>query len=181
MVYIFLGEGFEEMEAIVPGDILRRAGIPTAYVGLTGKAVTGSHGITVQADIRLEQLQVSEAEMILLPGGGRGVESVLSCPAALGVVAEVWNTGKFVAAVCAAPIILAELHITDGRNVTCYPEKRWTDQMAAARYESAAVVRDGNLITAASAGCAMPFALELVRVLRGPEVAAEVERGLVIR
>lgn len=181
MVYIFLGEGFEEMEAIIPGDVLRRAGIPVAYVSLGQKAVTGSHGITLQADMTLEEMDLSQAEMVVLPGGRKGVESIESCPGAMEAVEKAWKAGKFVAAVCAAPTILAHLHITDGKSVTCYPEDRWTGQMTGARYEEKAVVRDGHVITGASAGCTLPFALELVRALRGQDAAERVQQGLVLR
>lgn len=181
MVYIFLGEGFEEMEAIIPGDVLRRARISAAYVGLAGRTVTGAHGIAVQADITLAELQVCDAEMIVLPGGRKGVESILGCAAALQAVVDAWKDGKLIAALCAAPTILARLHITDGKSVTCYPDACWTSQMRGSRYEPWAFVRDGNVITGASAGCTLPFALELVRALRGPEMAAQVEQGLVIR
>ncbi len=181
MVYIMLAQGFEETEAVTPGDLLRRADIPTAYVGVTGAEVTGSHGMTLRADLTLEQMDLTELEMIVLPGGRRGVENLLDSGMTLDAVRFAYENGKLVAAICAAPSILAKLHITDGRRATCYPEPRWTEQMTAATLLEAPVVRDGQVITGDSAGCAVPFGLALVEALRGTQTAEAVARGIVIR
>lgn len=182
MVYILLGNGFEEMEAVTPCDLLRRAGIPTATVGVNGPEIRGSHGITVKADMTLGQMDLTELEAVFLPGGRGGVESLLASPEALEAVRFAWENGKLVSAICAAPTILAKLGITDGKNVTCYPENIWTDQMNKANLvPGAAAVRDGNVLTGTSAGCAVPFGLELVRALAGDEAAERVAKGIVIR
>ena len=114
MVYVLLGTGFEEVEAIAPVDLMRRAGIEVCTVGVTGKTVYGSHHIGIEADIELHQMDLTDLEMIVLPGGLGGFTSCRSCPAALDALRFAWDNGKFVAAICAGPTVLADLHITDG-------------------------------------------------------------------
>ena len=180
MVYVLLGTGFEEMEAIAPIDLLRRAGIEVKTVGVTGKTVYGSHGIGVVADILPEDMELDAMEMILLPGGLGGVASTRASKPALDALRYGWDQGRFVAAICAGPTVLADLGITDGRNATCYPGCE--GQMGSANMQpGAAAVRDGKLITGTSAGCAIPFALELIRALRGEEKAQAIAQQIVIR
>ena len=180
MVYVLLGTGFEEMEAIAPIDLLRRAGIEVKTVGVTGKTVYGSHGIGVVADILPEDMELDAMEMIVLPGGLGGVASTRASKPALDALRYGWDQGRFVAAICAGPTVLADLGITDGRNATCYPGCE--GQMGSANMQpGAAAVRDGKLITGTSAGCAIPFALQLITALKGQEAADEVARQIVIR
>ena len=180
MVYVLLGTGFEEMEAIAPIDLLRRAGIEVKTVGVTGKTVYGSHGIGVVADILPEDMELDAMEMIVLPGGLGGVASTRASKPALDALRYGWDQGRFVAAICAGPTVLADLGITDGRNATCYPGCE--GQMGSANMQrGAAAVRDGKLITGTSAGCAIPFALELIRALRGEEKAQAIAQQIVIR
>ena len=121
MVYILLGEGFEEAEAIVPGDLLRRAGVAVAYVGLEGLAVKGSHGITVTADMTLEQVKEEDMEMLVLPGGLGGVASIQMDLFATALIQKARDRGCWLAAICAAPSILAHMGMLDRRPVTCHP------------------------------------------------------------
>ena len=180
MVYVLLGTGFEEMEAIAPIDLMRRAGIDVKTVGVTGKTVYGSHGIGVVADILPEDMELDAMEMIVLPGGLGGVASARASKPALDALRYGWEQGRFVAAICAGPTVLADLGITDGRNATCYPGCE--GQMGSANMQpGAAAVRDGKLITGTSAGCAVPFALELIRALRGEEKAQTIAAQIVIR
>ena len=180
MVYVLLGEGFEEVEAIAPVDLLRRAGITVNTVGVTGKMVSGSHGIGIEADITLEQMELAECEMIVLPGGLKGVASLRASEAAMDAVLSCWKEGKFVAAICAGPTVLADLHIPDGKNATCYPGCE--GQMGDAHMiPQAAAVRDGKLITGTSAGCAIPFALKLIEALKDTETAGTIARQIVMR
>ena len=180
MVYVLLGTGFEEMEAIAPIDLMRRAGIDVKTVGVTGKTVYGSHGIGVEADILPEDMVLDAMEMIVLPGGLGGVASTRASKPALDALRYGWDQGRFVAAICAGPTVLADLGITDGRNATCYPGCE--GQMGSANMQpGAAAVRDGKLITGTSAGCAIPFALELIRALRGEEKAQAIAQQIVIR
>ena len=179
MIYMLLGTGFEETEAIAPLDLLRRADIPVATVGLNGKVIRGSHGICVTADLEIGQLDLTAMEGIILPGGLGGVASIKACPAALEAVRFAWENGKLVAAICAGPTILAQLGITDGRQATCYPGCE--EQMGSAIMVPAAAVTDGNLVTGTSAGCAVPFGLALIEALKGKEAAAAIEAQIVIR
>ena len=180
MVYVLLGTGFEEVEAITPVDLLRRAGVSVATVGINGKVVYGSHGIGVEADLELGQLDLTALDMIVLPGGLKGVASIRASQAAMEAVRFAWENGKYTAAICAAPTVLADLGITQGRKATCYPGFE-PDLDTSYATDTAAVVVDGRLITAASAGCAVPFGLALVAALKGREAADAVAKQIVIR
>lgn len=180
MVYVLLGTGFEETEAIAPIDLLRRAGIEVQTVGLSGKIVTGSHGIGVAADITPEEMDLSQMEMIVLPGGLGGVASIRASKAAMDATAYAYENDRFVAAICAGPTVLADLHITDGRNATCYPGCE-TGMGSAIIADGQAAVTDGKIITGTSAGCAIPFGLALIAALRGQATAETVRQQIVIR
>lgn len=177
MVYILLAEGFEESEAMVPADLLRRAGIETALVGLEPGLVKGSHGIAVQADMTLGQMDLSRAEMIVLPGGLAGVrnlekQSGLGHMIQLALEQEIW-----VAAICAAPTLLAKRGFLEGKTAVCYPGME--DKMAGARPQmDQKVVVDGKIITGRAAGSAFDFGLELVKALAGTEKAEEVRHAI---
>ena len=180
MVYILLGTGFEEVEALAPLDLMRRAGIEVLTVGLNGTTVYGGHNIGIAADISLEEMDLTNLDMIVLPGGLGGVASVRARPAAMDTLKFAWNNGKFVAAICAGPTVLADLGITNGRNVTCYPGCE-TGMGSANVLSGRAVVRDGNLITGTSAGCANPIGLALIEALKGADAAKTVADAIVIR
>lgn len=180
MVYMLLGTGFEETEAIAPLDLLRRAGVEIMTVGVNGKTVYGSHKIGVEADIELGEMDLTNLEMIILPGGLGGVTSVRASKEAMDALAFAWENGKYVGAICAGPTVLADLHITDGKKATCYPGCE-TGMGSANMIPGQAVVRDGNLITGTSAGCAIPFGLALVEALKGEETAKAVGAEIVIR
>lgn len=179
MVYVLLGTGFEEIEALTPVDLLRRAGVEVRTVGLNGKVVYGGHAIGVEADMTIDELNVSDAEMIVLPGGLGGVASIRGCQKALEAVRAVYEMDKYVAAICAGPTILAQLGITDGKNATCYPGCE--SQMGTANMVNAAAVTDGKVITGTSAGCAIPFGLALITALKGQDAADAIAKQIVIR
>ena len=179
MIYMLLGTGFEETEAIAPLDLLRRADIPAATVGINGKIIKGSHGIGVEADLELSQMDLTNLDGIILPGGLGGVASIKASEAALNAVRFAWENGKLVAAICAGPTILAQLGITDGKNATCYPGCE--EQMGSANMVHAAAVTDGTVITGTSAGCAVPFGLALIAKLKGEEEADRIAKQIVIR
>lgn len=179
MVYILLGTGFEELEAIAPMDLLRRAKIPAAFVGVNGKTVVGSHGIAIEADMTLAQMDLTQLDMIVLPGGLGGVASLRASKEAMDAVRFAWENGKYTAAICAGPTVLADLGITVGMRATCYPGCE--EQMGGATMVCSAAVTDGKLITGTSAGCAVPFGLALVAALRGQQAADAVEKQIVIR
>ena len=180
MVYMLLGTGFEETEAVAPLDLLRRAGVEVKTVGINGKTVYGSHKIGIEADITIEELNLSDLEMIILPGGLGGVASARASKEAMSALKWAWDNEKFVAAICAGPTVLADLGITDGKNATCYPGCE--GQMGSAiMTENAAAVTDGKLITGTSAGCAVPFGLALITALKGKEMADKIAKQIVIR
>ncbi len=180
MVYVLLGTGFEELEALAPVDLLRRAGINVLTVGITGKTVYGGHNIGVEADITIDQMDLTNLEMIVLPGGLGGVASARASESAMDALRFAWENDKFVAAICAGPTVLADLHITDNREATCYPSCE-SGMGTAKMVSDAACVRDGKLITGTSAGCAIPFALTLVEALKGADAAKAIEKQIVIR
>ena len=180
MVYMLLGTGFEETEAIAPLDLLRRAGVEVMTVGVNGKIVYGSHKIGVEADIEINQMDLTDLEMIILPGGLGGVASVRACKEAMDALAFAWQNDKYVAAICAGPTVLADLGITAGMNATCYPGCE-SGMGSANMVPDAACVRDGKLITGTSAGCAVQFGLALVEALKGKETAETIARQIVIR
>lgn len=179
MVYMFLGTGFEETEAIAPLDLLRRGGVEVKTVGLNGPVITGGHGIGVAADIQIADLDISDAEMVILPGGLGGVASIRACAPAMEAIRTVWEQGRFCAAICAGPTVLSDLGITDGKNATCYPGCE--EGMGSANILCEAAVRDGNLITGTSAGCAIPFGLKLIEALKGEAEAQRIAAQIVIR
>ncbi|MBR4972274.1 MAG: DJ-1/PfpI family protein [Oscillospiraceae bacterium] len=178
MVYVLLGTGFEETEAIAPIDLLRRANVDVLTVGIGGKLVYGSHRIGIEADITLEQMDLTNLDMIVLPGGLGGVQTIGQTPAALDAVRFAWENGKFVAAICAGPTILAQLGITDGLDAVCYPGCE--ENMGSANTITAPCVRSGNVITGTSAGCAVPFGLALVEALKGKQEADRIANQIVI-
>lgn len=180
MVYVLLGTGFEETEAIAPIDLLRRANIQTLTVGVDGKLIRGSHGIAVEADITIGEMDLTELDMIVLPGGLGGVATARKSQAALDALSFAWENGKYVAAICAGPTVLADLGITDEKNATCYPGCE-SGMGSANMLPNAAVVTDGKLITGTSAGCAIPFGLALIAALKGQEEAKRIENQIVIR
>ena len=179
MVYMLLGTGFEETEAIAPLDLLRRAGVEIQTVGLNGKVIYGSHGIGVEADIEIGQLDLTALEMIILPGGLGGVASIRACDAAMKAVRFAWENGKYTAAICAGPTVLADLGIVDDKNATCYPGCE--ENMGSAKMVEAPAVTDGKLITGTSAGCAIPFGLALIAALKGQEESDRIAKQIVIR
>ena len=179
MVYIILGKGFEEAEAVVPCDMLRRAGIDVRFAGIGGREITGGHGITVCADCVAEETDLTAAEMIVLPGGMGGVQSILGSETVLNAVKTVYDNGGYAAAICAGPTVLAKLGITDGKHVTCYPGCE--ANMGGAKTCDEDAMYDGRVVTGKAPGTAFDFALALIEVLRGREAAKKVAAGAVYR
>ena len=180
MVYVLLGTGFEEIESLAPVDLMRRAGIEVKTVGLSGKVVYGGHAIGVEADMTIDELDVSDAEMIVLPGGLGGVASIRGCEKALEAVKAVYAAGKYIAAICAGPTVLAELGLLRGVNATCYPGQI-PNMKDALVVQNAACVTDGRVITGTSAGTAVPFSLALIEALKGRDAAKAIADQIVIR
>lgn len=177
MVAILLGTGFEEAEAIVPADLLRRAGVEVALVGITGRQVVSSHHITVTADLTLDELDRDQVELLMLPGGLGGVDAISSDARAMDLIQYCYDQGRWLSAICAAPTILAKLGLLDRRNAVCYPGME--DQLGSAvAQKGTPVVVDGHIITGEAAGSAFVFGLKLVEILKGAEAAAQVKHAV---
>ena len=175
MVYLFLADGFEEIEALTPVDVLRRAGVEVVTVGVTGKTVTGSHGIKVEADITASEaesrLSDGNIEMIVLPGGMPGAANLDASETVGKFIDEALREDAYAAAICAAPMILGKRGLLKGHDATCYPG--FEKYLEGAKYYEASVVVDGNFVTSNGMGSALDFALQLTALLKGE---AESER-----
>ena len=164
MVYVLLAPGFEEAEALVPVDLLRRAEIETKTVTITGMPVPGSHGVTVTADLTLDQADLSQADMVVLPGGGLGYQNLGKEPRVEALVREAAGKGVWVAAICAAPTLLGRWGLLNGKQAVCYPGME-EGLVGAVPPKLGNVARDGRIITGRAAGDAYDFAAELIEVL----------------
>lgn len=180
MVYVLLGTGFEETEAITPIDLLRRAGITVCTVGIGASVVYGGHGIGIQADMALDQVDLTALEMLVLPGGLGGVASIEASAEAMELIRFAHENGKFIGAICAAPTILGKMGILDNTTAVCYPGCE-EDMGGAQVLPASPCVRSGHIITGASAGCALPFGLMLIDALKGPQEAHRIAQQIVIR
>ena len=180
MIYILLGTGFEEAEALVTADVLRRANLPVSLTGIGGGYVSGSHNITVRADINVEDVVLSEGDTVVLPGGMGGVASIEGSGAAMALVREAARNHRM-AAICAAPTLLARAGLLPkGARCVCYPGMEGELSAAGAVSEmDRSTVVDGNLVTGRGPGSAFDFGLTLVEVLAGADAARAVAAGLV--
>ena len=181
MVYVFLADGFEDIEALAPIDILRRANVDVKTVGVTGKEVTSSHGVTVKADISVSDIKLdSDLELIVLPGGMPGTLNLKACELLTAAVKAFDQVGKGVAAICAAPSILAELGILTNRPATSNPNfQHVLVENGAILSEEPAVV-DSNVITSKGMATAIPFGLEIVRWFLGDAAVEDLKPRIVL-
>jgi 4-methyl-5(b-hydroxyethyl)-thiazole monophosphate biosynthesis len=177
MIYLFLADGFEEIEALTPVDILRRAGKQVTTVGIGGKTVTGSHGISVLADVADTDLALTDADMIILPGGMPGTLHLDASPVVHHAIDSAMTKGTYIAAICAAPTILGKRGLLDGKKAICYPGME--ADLKGATLADSTVVQDGKIITAAGMGAALPFALKLVEILCGADAAKKLATAVV--
>ena len=176
MIYLFLANGFEEIEALTPLDLLRRAGLEVTTVGIGGDMICGSHGITVAADIPEGLFADAAPDMIILPGGmpgSRHLDESRTVDAALKAAAR---RGAYIAAICAAPMVLGHRGLLEGKRAICFPG--FEKELEGATIATERVVRDGNIITAAGMGVALDFGLALVAALKGEEVASNLRRTI---
>ncbi len=177
MVYVLFSEGFEEIEAITPIDLLRRAGVEVKLVGVTEMSVKGAHDMILQMDIPLKGADLADAEMVVIPGGLGCVDGIMDSSDALTFIEKVAEHGGWVAAICAAPTILSYLGLLDRRNATCYPTL--SEKMGSAVVQTGhRVVVDGRFITAQAAGSSFRFAARLIRALRGDHTAEKVMNAI---
>ena len=176
-VYLFLTDGFEETEALTTADILRRADIDLSLVSITGqRMVTSSHGIRVEADRLFDTAALQDGDMLVLPGGAVLPGYQAHVPL-LSLIRQYAAANKLIAAICAAPTLLAELGLLNGRTAVCFPAM--ADKLVNATYGDNLVERDGNFITSKAAGTTVHFALALVEALRGKEIAAKIANAFV--
>ena len=180
-VYVFLAEGFEEVEALTPVDLLRRAGIDTQTVSIGNSlTVTGRSDITVKADLLFEEADPDSADMLVLPGGMPGTRYLMAHKGLENALKKAAASGRYTAAICAAPSVLAAHGILNGKKATSYPgfEGKLAEG-GASPTDAEEVVTDGTVITSRGAGTAIPFALKLIEVLKGKECAAEIGNSII--
>jgi len=179
MVYIVLGKGFEEIEAISPCDILRRGGVPVSFTAVGNeKAVVGAHGISVNADVLVCDVSATAGDTVVIPGGMGGVNSIKSDKTAMDFIDRAAKSGSDLAAICAGPSVLAQLGLIDGKEITCYPGNEKMMGKAHCNCEKS-TVSDGTLITGRAPGAAMDFGLALLARLKGEETSEKIRMGLV--
>jgi 4-methyl-5(b-hydroxyethyl)-thiazole monophosphate biosynthesis len=175
MIVILLADGFEEAEALVPADLLRRAGKSVQLVGLNQLEVLGAHGLSVNADILLSQVEPEKMEMLVLPGGSGGVENIRQNHYAMALIEQAYENGCYLGAICAAPTLLAQLGILDRRPATCFPGME-SEMGSAVLQEKAQVVVTGRIITAEAAGSSFQFAFALIEAVEGKAIAERVKK-----
>ena len=177
MVYMFLAEGFEEIEALCPLDLLRRAGVDVKTVSIGDKIVCGAHGIKVIAD--LTDLEFSDMcpDMVILPGGMPGTLNLDASAVVHKALDAAASSNAYIAAICAAPSILGNRGMLIGKEAICYPG--FEDKLAGAKISDKRVVVDGKIITAAGMGVALDFGLELVSLLCGKNKADTLRKGVI--
>ena len=179
-VYSFLADGMEEVEALAPVDLLRRAGNPVTTVSVMGRTqIRGSHNILLEADVLFEKADFSDGDLFLLPGGGEGTRNLEEFAPLMKLLRKKYEEGKHIAAICAAPKILAALGMLEGKKATIYPGME--DQLGGAIPQDVPAVTDGLITTGHGVGAALDFGLELVRVLNGDGAAADMKRQIVFQ
>ena len=179
MVYVFLAEGFEEIEALTVVDLGRRAGLDIRTVSVVSdRNVSGSHNIPVRADISIAEVDWNDAEMLVMPGGMPGTKNLAACDVLMQHVEARAKEGKRIAAICAAPALLfGDRGLTEGKTATCYPGMEDHLKGANVTYDTVAV--DGNMITSRGLGTAIDFALAIITELISADKAAEIARSVV--
>ncbi len=177
-VYIFLADGFEDIEGLTVVDLMRRAGIHIDTVSITDtKTVTTSHGIEMKTDCIFAETDFSDADMLVLPGGMPGTKYLGEYKPLTDLLTAFYEKGGKVAAICAAPSVFAELGFLKGRKATSYPS--FMERLTGAETVELPVVTDGNVTTSRGLGTAVPFALNLIAQLMGQAKADEIAESIV--
>lgn len=180
MVYLFLADGFEEIEALTPVDVLRRAGVSVTTVGIGGDVIRGSHGIEVHADMPDVMYRDSRPEMIILPGGMPGTKNLDASSTVDSALKAAEKSGAWIGAICAAPMVLGKRGILKGHRAVCYPGfEGYLEGAVLEGFEQSKVVIDGRIITAAGMGVALNFALALTKNLCGEEKAEQIRKSII--
>jgi len=178
-VYVFFADGFEEIEALTVVDVLRRAGVEVVMATVTGSLqVTGAHKVKVVCDCLLDEVDASEAAALVLPGGMPGAQTLADCQPLGRMLLDQNARGGWVAAICAAPMVLGRLGIVQGRKATCYPG--FETYLKGAACQGNLVEADGNVVTGKGPGAAMPFALKLAEVLVGADKVEELKQSMIL-
>ncbi|MBR6651127.1 MAG: DJ-1/PfpI family protein [Clostridia bacterium] len=182
MVYLFLAEGFEEIEALTPVDLLRRAKINVVTVGIGGKVVCGAHGIKVEADVSeaeaVSMLSESGAEMVILPGGMPGSTNLDMSTTVETFLQYAMENDIPYGAICAAPMVLGKRGMLQNKKAVCYPG--FEEYLLGAEVVDAPAVRDGKVVCGRAMGSAAQFALLIIEVLRGEEAALEIKKSILL-
>lgn len=176
MVVVLLANGFEEIEALAPVDLLRRAGLDVKTVGVSGSFVEGAHGIRVECDALPDDIDLKRVTMAIFPGGMPGATNLDASPFTDEVIKAVTENGGHLAAICAAPLVFGRRGLLRGRAATCYPG--FEGELTGASITDAPVVTDGNITTARGMGVATEFGLELISLTRGKDVADKISHGI---
>lgn len=178
MIYVFLATGFEEIEALAPIDIMRRAGLEVVTVSITGdKTVVGTHGVPVVADIVIDEADFAAAEMLVLPGGLPGSTNLDACAALREGIQTAYEAGKPLAAICAAPMVYGHMGLLQGVRATCYPGCE--SHMEGADYTANIVETDGQFITGRGPAAAMEFGFTLVDRILGQGASLPLREGMI--
>jgi len=176
-IYVFLAEGFEEIEAVAPIDIFRRAGIHVVTVSVTGnRLVTGSHSIPLMSDILIEDVKVDDDSLIFLPGGLPGTYNLDAHVGLKSLLLKQYESGEKIAAICAAPSVIGKMGMLNNKDAICYPG--FEEQLKEAKISQSKIVFSENIYTAKAAGVAIQFALGIVEQLRGAEIAKKIKEGI---
>lgn len=178
MIYMFLADGFEEVEALCPLDILRRAGLEVTTVGIGGKdVIRGAHGITVHADIPDIMYRDSSPDMLILPGGMPGSKNLDESRIVDAALRSASRKGAYLAAICAAPMVLGRRGLLEGKRAVCFPG--FEEYLTGATVDTEnTVVRDGSIVTAKGMGAAFDFGLELVRCFKNDGTADKIKESV---
>lgn len=179
MIYVFLASGFEEIEALATVDVLRRAGLEVVTVGVGGRTVRGSHGITVAADMEEKQATEEGLQAVVLPGGMPGTLNLEQSPVVQHFLDVAEKNGLWICAICAAPSVLGHRGMLKGRTAVCFPG--YEEELTGANVTEDAVAVDGKFITARGAGVAVEFALHIVSEMGSPERAAKIQASMQCR
>ena len=176
MIYMFLANGFEEIEALCPLDLIRRAGLDIKTVGVGGKRITGAHGITVEADMTADELCDNAPTAVILPGGMPGTTNLDGAPIVHRAIDDANREGALVSAICAAPMILGKRGDLRGKEATCFPG--FEGYLEGATVSAKKVATDGRHITAAGMGVALEFGLAIVAYFCGNEKATALKAAV---
>ena len=178
-VAVCFGTGYEEVEALTVVDILRRGQVDVTMVGVSGRSVSGSHGISVNMDQTAEETAFNDFDMIVLPGGVPGIHSLAACERLMEALRSFKENQKWIAAICAAPSILGEAGLIEGEKVTCYPG--FEGKLLGAEHQEEGLVVSSHFVTAKGAGYGFVFALKLLEIIKGRECAEKVRKGMLIQ